>query len=53
MIAQSPHNRSVVPVRLHAFNVALVATKAVIVVMGHRGLKRRGWEVEMTLSCDA
>ena len=53
MIAQPSHNLSTVLAALHASNVASVASKAATNIMGRRGLKRRGWEVEMTLSCDA
>jgi hypothetical protein len=53
MIAQISHDLSHVPAFLYATNVVSVALKAVIMVMGLRGLKRRGWVVEMTLSCDA
>jgi hypothetical protein len=49
MIAQSPHNVRNVLAPLPAPNVASVAAKAVIKVTGHRGMKRRGWVVEMTI----
>jgi hypothetical protein len=37
----------------HAVCVASVASEAGIEVRGYHGLKRRGWMVEMKLSCDA
>jgi hypothetical protein len=37
----------------HAFDAASVAFEAVIRVTSHRGLKRRGCVVEMSMSCDA
>jgi len=53
MIAQHPHKPNIVLASLHASYVASVASKAVNNAMGRCGLKRRGWMVEMTLSCDA
>jgi hypothetical protein len=38
---------------VHAACVASVAFEAVTKVRGHRGLKRRGWVVEMTVSFNA